>query len=213
VVTITVEATEEGSNHQRTLRPHGTGEKVRSHQQGHVDMDEFSPGHALLTCWGGRQTMALENIAHRLVTDRQAQVGEGADDPVIAPGAILAGQPHYERLELLVNAGTSNRLTWLYVTTLLRGKLAVPGQDGVGLDKRRDLFQSLLAELLARLSEGSTTAIAQLYTTSDLLAEDTILCGYVGITQPKLFVNRRTDRHQPLFPIHACFYLRRDLPY
>jgi len=213
VVTITVEATEEGRDHQRTLRPHGIGEKVRGHQHVHVDMDELSPGHALLTFWGGRQTMALENIAHRLVTDRQAQVGQGADDPVIAPGAILSGHPNYESLDLLVNAGTSNRRTGLYVATLLGGKLAVPGQDGVGLDKRRDLFQGLLAELLAKLSEGLTIAIAQLHATSDLLAEDTILCGYVGITQPKLFVNRRTDRHQQLLPMHACFYLRCDFPY
>src|SRR5262245_23472846 len=114
-VTITVEVTEERSDHQRTLRPNGTGEKVRGHQHVHVDMDELSPGHDLLTFWGGWQTMALENIAHRLVTDRQAQIGEGADDPVIAPGAILSGHPHYESLDLLVNARTSNRRTWLYV--------------------------------------------------------------------------------------------------
>ena len=157
--------------------------------------------------------MAFQDISHRLVSDRQAQVGQRADNPVIAPGAILSGHPNYESLELLVNAGTSNRLTRRYVSTLLGGKLAVPSQDGVGLDNRRDLFQGLLAELLAKLSEGLTIAIAELHATSDLLAEDTILCGYVGIAQPKLFVNRRTDRHQQLLPIHACFYLRRDFPY
>jgi hypothetical protein len=89
----------------------------------------------------------------------------------------------------------------------------VPGQDSVGLDKRCDLFQGLLAELLAKLSEGSAIAIAELHATSDLLAEDTILCGYVGITHPKLFVNRRPNRHQQLLPMHACFYLRHALPY
>ena len=111
VVTIAMEATQESSDHSRTRHPHCTGEKVRDHEHAHVDMDERSPGHDLLTFRGGRQTMALEHIAHRLVTDCQAQVAQGADDPVIATGAILSGHLHYECLDLLVNAGTSNRLT------------------------------------------------------------------------------------------------------
>jgi hypothetical protein len=35
--------------------------------------------------------MALEDIAHRLITDPQAEVGQGSGDPVIAPGAIFPG--------------------------------------------------------------------------------------------------------------------------
>ena len=73
----------------------------------------------------------------------------------------------------------------------------MPGQDGVGLDKRRDLFQGLLAELLAKLSEGSTIAIAQLHATSDLLAEETILCGYVG--------NRSSSSTDALIDTSNCF--------
>src|SRR5207249_3111526 len=154
--------------YQTTQRPDLGREEVGSYQHIQMRPDTLLPRGRRLPLWSRRDAMALENIAHRLVTDRQAQVGQGADDPVIAPGAILSGHPNYESLDLLVNAGTSNRRTGLYVATLLGGKLAVPGQDGVGLDKRRDLFQGLLAELLAKLSEGLTIAIAQLHATSDL---------------------------------------------
>src|SRR5215831_15758087 len=55
--------------------------------------------------------MALEDVAHRLVADRQAQVGQRADNPVIAPGAILLGYTHDQGLQLWINPGASRRLT------------------------------------------------------------------------------------------------------
>jgi hypothetical protein len=208
-----MEETEESNDYPHTLRPHCTGEKVRGHQYIHVDTDEFPPGHGLLTFWGGWQTMALEDISYGLIADCIAQVGQSPHNPIIAPRAILSGHPNHESLEVVPNARTSNRLTRFYTISLLGGKFAVPGQDGVGPDNRRDLLEGLLAQLLTKLSEGLTVAISQLHATSDLLAEDTILCGYVGIAQPELFVNRRAERSQQLLPIHTCFYLCRDFPY
>ena len=88
--------------------------------------------------------MALEDIADRLVTDRIAQVGQRTHDAVIPPRAILAGHPHHQVFDLLVNAGTPNRLVWLGGVTFLIDELAVPGEDRVGLGNRRDRFQGLL---------------------------------------------------------------------
>jgi hypothetical protein len=144
VVTSAMEETEESNDYPHTLRPHCTGEKVRGHQYIHVDTDEFPPGHGLLTFWGGWQTIALEDISYGLIADRIAQVGQSPHNPIIAPRAILSGHPNHESLEVVPNAGTSNRLTRLYTITLLRGKLAVPGQDGVGPDNRRDLSRAFL---------------------------------------------------------------------
>ena len=49
--------------------------------------------------------MALEDVAHGLVTDGVAEVGQGADDAVVAPGAIFLGHAYHQRLELLVDRG------------------------------------------------------------------------------------------------------------
>jgi len=51
--------------------------------------------------------MPLEDVAHGLVTDGVAQVGEGPDDPVIAPGAILLGHTDHQVLDLLINTRTA----------------------------------------------------------------------------------------------------------
>jgi len=42
--------------------------------------------------------MAFQDVAHRLITDCQAEVGQGTDDPVIAPGAVPLGHADDQRL-------------------------------------------------------------------------------------------------------------------
>ena len=78
--------------------------------------------------------MAFQDVAYRLRTDCQAQVGQSADDAVIAPGAILPGHADNQRFELLVDFGTAWRLPRLGAVKLLGDQFAVPGQDGVGFD-------------------------------------------------------------------------------
>ena len=50
---------------------------------------KFLPGRGFTTLWGCRHAAPLEDIAHGLVTDGVSEVGQSADDPVVAPGAIL----------------------------------------------------------------------------------------------------------------------------
>jgi hypothetical protein len=95
--------------------------------------------------------MALEDVAHRLRTDRQAQVGQGADDPVIAPGAILLGDADNQRFELLGDFGAAWRLPLLGAIKLLGDQCAVPAEDRIGLDNGGDFRQRLLTELMANL--------------------------------------------------------------
>src|SRR5262247_1089637 len=96
--------------------------------------DKLLPRRGRLALRGRRDAMALQNVAHRLRTDRQAQVSQGADDPVIAPGAILPGYPDNQRFQLRVNVGTAWSLTLGGAIKLLCNQSAVPGEDGVGFD-------------------------------------------------------------------------------
>src|SRR3989475_4849280 len=87
--------------HEPAQGPDLSGEEVRRHEDVHVRADKLLPRRGRLALRGRRDAMALEDVAHRLRTDRHAQIGEGADDPVIAPGAILLGYAYNQRFELL----------------------------------------------------------------------------------------------------------------
>ena len=49
--------------------------------------------------------MALQNVTHRLVTDGQAQVSQGSDNTVVAPGAIFSRHAHHQSLQFLADRG------------------------------------------------------------------------------------------------------------
>lgn len=61
-------------------------------------------GLALGSRW---EAMALEDIAHRLITDMVTQMRQGTRNAIIAPAAILLGHAHHQVLKLLVDAGAS----------------------------------------------------------------------------------------------------------
>src|SRR6266581_256461 len=69
-------------------RPDFSREEVSRHEDVHVRADELLPRRGRLAFWRWWDTMALENVPSRLVTDRVTQMGQGTDDPVVTPGAI-----------------------------------------------------------------------------------------------------------------------------
>src|SRR5262249_47938756 len=107
--------------------------------------DELLPRGRRFTFRSRWDAMALEDVAYGLVTDRHAQVGQGADDPVIAPGAILLGHTHDQGLDLRVDPGATGSLALGGAIKFLGHELTVPGQDGVGFDHLSDFLQGLLA--------------------------------------------------------------------
>src|SRR5437879_328470 len=145
------------------------GEEIRRHEDVHMHADELFPRGGRLALWRRWDAVAFEDVAHRLRTDRQAQVGQGADDAVIAPGAILLGYTHDQGLPLWVNHGATRSLTLGGAVTLLGHELTVPAKNGLGLDDRRHFLQSLLAQLLANLGEDFALAIAESYAPFDLV--------------------------------------------
>src|SRR3989442_15988950 len=116
--------------------------------------DELLPCRGRLALWRRWEAMALEDVAHGLVTDRVPEVGQGAHDPVVAPGAILLRHADDQRLQLLVNRGTPRGLALLGTVTFLRHELTVPSENGVGLDDLGDFLQGFLPQLLADLRQG-----------------------------------------------------------
>ncbi|SRR6266540_2497056 len=91
VARTAADETEEGRDRQPTPAPHLTVEEVRSQQDVEVETDELLPGHGLRALRGRWDTVTFQNVAHRLVTDRIAEVSQRTHDAVIPPRAILAG--------------------------------------------------------------------------------------------------------------------------
>src|SRR5262245_31070005 len=83
-MSIDMHAHEEEREDQLQPTPHRTEEEVRGTQHIHVYTNELRPTHGLLPLWGGGNTVTLEDIAHRLIADRIAQVAQSTYDPVIA---------------------------------------------------------------------------------------------------------------------------------
>src|SRR5262249_25710969 len=122
--------------YQPTPRPHLSSEEVRRDQEIEVCADKLLPRGGALAFWRRRDTVTLEDVPHRLVADRIAQVGEGADDPIVAPGTILLSHAHDQGLQLWINGGTPWGLALCRAVKLLGHQFAVPAENRVGLDDR-----------------------------------------------------------------------------
>jgi hypothetical protein len=203
-------ATEKGGNQPLKSAPYLTVEEVCGPQYGEVDTDELAPGHGLLALRRGWEAVTLENVAHRLIAERIAEIGQGTHDAVIAPRAVLSGHPHHQVFNLWVNSGTAGRWTGLGTITLRRSALAIPGEDCVWLGHCRNLFKRLSAQVLANRSKLIALAVREPQASSDLLAEEAILRQQILIAQPKLLVERIGDRPQQFFPVHLSVHPCRD---
>src|SRR5712691_10187583 len=105
-----VEAEEHAREHHPQPCPHRTDEEVRSQQDIEMETDELPPRHGRFALRGWWNAVTFQDVAHRLVADTIAQVGQGTHNAVIAPRTILAGHPHHEVFDLFLNARTANRL-------------------------------------------------------------------------------------------------------
>src|SRR5215813_12061185 len=154
-------STSGNSCHEPTQRPDLGSEEVGRHEDIEMRADELLPCRGGLTLGGGWNTVALQDVTDGLSTDRQAQVGEGADDPIVAPRAVFLGHADHQGLQLWVNGGTSWSLAPLGAVELLGHQCTVPAENRVGLDDRRHVLQSLLAKSVANLRQGRAFAVAQ----------------------------------------------------
>src|SRR6266446_9832348 len=96
--------------------------------------DKLLPRGGRLALWRRWDAMALEDVAHGLVTDRRAQVGQGPHDAIVAPRAIFLRQAHHQGLQLLGNRGSSWGLALWRAIAFLGDQLAVPAEDSIGFD-------------------------------------------------------------------------------
>ncbi len=87
--TAQVDEKQHGVCHEPTQGPDLGGEEVGRDQHVHVRADTRLPRGRRLALWSRGDAMALQDVADGLVADSIPKIGQGADDPVVAPGAIF----------------------------------------------------------------------------------------------------------------------------
>src|SRR5712691_1065233 len=147
--------------HEPAQRPDLGREKVGGYQHIQMRTEKLLPRGRRLALWGRRNAMALEDVAHRLVTDRIAQVHQGSDNAVIAPRTVLLGHTDHQGFEVLIDLRSTWSLTLFGAIKLLRHKFAMPGENGIGFDDVGHFLEGLLAQLLADLGQRRAFAIRQ----------------------------------------------------
>src|SRR3954464_4908841 len=101
---------------------------------------------------GRRQTVAVQDVADRLIADPISQIGQGAGNPVIAPVPILLGHANDQLLDFSRDSRPARAATSFRAVELAGDQLSVPGQDGVRLSHSCDLSQCLATEAMTDLA-------------------------------------------------------------
>ena len=100
-------------------------------QQRQMGSNERRPGCRALALRGGRQTVALQDIANCLVADLIAEIGQCPYNPIIAPIPVLLGHADDQLLDLSADPRPARTSTGLRAIEFAGHLFAVPGQDGV----------------------------------------------------------------------------------
>ena len=80
--------------------PDFCGEEVGGPEDGRVPADERGPGGVAFAFGCRAQPLSLQNIAHSLIGNVIPQVSQGADDAVLTPAWVLAGELHHQLFNL-----------------------------------------------------------------------------------------------------------------
>src|SRR5580700_611828 len=124
--------------------------------------DEDRPRGRALALRRGRQSMALQNIANRLIGNHIPEIGQGARNPVIAPVPVLARHANDQLLHLALDPRPTRAMTSLRAIEFASDQLAVPGQDSVRPGDGCDLGENLAAHAMTNFAERGSLGIRQL---------------------------------------------------
>ena len=86
---------------------HLNREEVGSCQDGEVRGDEILPGSSLAAFRCRSNPVLAKDVAHGLIGNDMAEIGQGADDAVVPPGEVLSCEADNERLNFGVDAGAA----------------------------------------------------------------------------------------------------------
>ena len=140
---------------------HLNSEEVGTCQDGHVGGDEILPGGILASFRCRLDPVTAKDVAHRLIGNRVAEIGQSSDDAVVSPAGVLSGEADDERLCFGRDAGPAWRSTEFGAVELSGNESPIPGEDGIRLGDTGNLLKRGAAEALTDLSEGRSFRIGK----------------------------------------------------
>ena len=84
---------------------HFDGKEVGTCQNGHMGGDEILPGRILTPLGCRLDPVSTKDVAHRLIGDGVAEIGQGSDDAVVSPAGVISGEADNERFQVGRDAG------------------------------------------------------------------------------------------------------------
>jgi hypothetical protein len=73
-------------------RPDFCSEEIRGPEHVLVEADELRPSGVALAFWDRSQPVLTQNIPDSLIRNLVAQIGQGANDAIIAPAGVVLGK-------------------------------------------------------------------------------------------------------------------------
>src|SRR6202158_6359673 len=104
-----------------------------------------------LGCW--RQSVALQDIAHRLIGNLVPQIGRRPHNSVIAPVRVLLGHANDQLLKSSVDPGSAWGSPRLRAIELAGDQFTVPRQDGIWPGHSCHFAEDLAAKSMTNLAE------------------------------------------------------------
>ena len=143
------------------LQPDGLDrEEVGGDDRGGVLADELAPA-ALAAASSGRDALAAQDLGHAHVGDPKAEFERLALDSAVAPGGILAGEPHDQVSPLAMAGRALPRWASGKGAPLAADQLAMPAeqgcwsrQQGIQARSQKDPAQGGEQEPITRLPGG-----------------------------------------------------------
>jgi hypothetical protein len=164
--------------------------------------NEGRPRGCALALWGGRQTVALQDIANRLIADLIPQIGQCPHNPVIATITVLLGHADDQLLDLAADPRPTRSSTGLRAIEFAGHHLAVPSQDGVWSGHIRHLGENLATQAMTNLAQRGSLGVGELQPLFQPGLQDAIFGGQIFVPRQQLLVHHASHVGQDARPIH-----------
>ena len=116
----------------------------------------------MLALWCGPHSVALQDIADRLIADLVPKISQRPHDPVITPVTVLLGHANDQLLDLPLDPRPARPARGLGPIEFAGDQLAVPGQDGVRSRHIGHLAENLATQSMTDLAERGSLGIREL---------------------------------------------------
>jgi hypothetical protein len=161
--------------------------------------NEIPPGGRLASLRYGRDAMPAQNVAHGLVGDYVAQVGQHHHNPIVTPARVFMGQANHQILNLGTDAWSARRAAVFRAIELFGTRLAIQPRM-VSFGEARHLQQPFALQTLADFRQRGPLAVRQPQIPRRMCLQNPGLGRQILILQQEFLIDQCCNVRQELRP-------------